>query len=185
MKPPIASPHSSSDSFWPPPNDVPIPAKAVRVTYDNNLSWVGLIRFTAKQFFSLPICWLTAPFLLPVMPLLLPVIVVINWAMLRARGLSVTALAREGVYDVGAFLSYSIVWKRVWFVFDWNGDVSLVTFAGGSLMPREAFASRPEAREFVKIARELHKTRGASWRAEWNGKTFGVLPEKERQNLPK
>lgn len=63
-------------------------------------------------------------------------------------------------------------------ILNWSGDVLLKTWASSIFIPREAFSSREEAREFLQIARQLHKTGGAAWRDEWKGKVFG----KEAQN---
>lgn len=98
----------------------------------------------------------------------------VNHFVITSRGLSTTALTREGVFDVGSIWSYFIPWKRVLFVFNWGGDVAILTFGGGSVIAREAFASLEEAREFTRIARELHKTCGGAWRDDWKGRTFGL-----------
>lgn len=79
----------------------------------------------------------------------------------------------------------SITWSRVMGVFFWSNDVLIVTFAGSTFIPRETFSSTKEAREFAQIARELSKSNGKSWRDEWNGKTFGIVPETAPLNLPK
>lgn len=59
MKPPIPPPDGSVTSLM--SSQLEIPAAAARVIYQGTGGWAALTRFTFKQFFSLPICWLVMP----------------------------------------------------------------------------------------------------------------------------
>ncbi len=50
-------------------------------------------------------------------------------------------------------------WPAFLFIFLWLGDVIFSTFASSIFIPREAFASRQEACEFVQIARTSQNSR--------------------------
>lgn len=88
----------------------------------------------------------------------------------RSIKLVLTPYGIAWVYDSK---TVEIRWPVFFGLMHWSGDVLLCAFATSAFIPREAFKSPEEAHEFVQIMRELHKSRGAAWREEWNGKTFG------------
>ena len=68
-------------------------------------------------------------------------------------------------------------WRRFYWIIERKGDMWLASFADGCFIPREAFASPEEAREFAAIVRSLKGSSGDSWLSEWDGRVFGVQPD--------
>lgn len=76
-------------------------------------------------------------------------------------------------------------WRKIVRVVEFKGTVWIASIVDACFIPREAFASLEEAREFAAMARELKQTRSAAWRDEWNGRTLGVqLDDDGARNNP-
>jgi hypothetical protein len=172
--PPIASPHGAPQNDALPFQPEQSPNESVSVSYGSMPSLQANARMTAKVMVSTPVCLLFELVALPILPFLFLAAFLVNFAVLKPRGSTTTILNRDGLRERAKFLSLSISWKRVLWVFDWGRDVCVVTIGGGCFIPREAFASREESHEFVQIARELKQSGGAAWRDEWNGRVFGA-----------
>lgn len=71
-------------------------------------------------------------------------------------------------------------WRKILRVVEFRGNVWFGSVIDGCFIPREAFDSREEAREFAAMARELKQTRGAAWRDKWNGRVFGQGVERNK-----
>ncbi len=113
------------------------------------------------------------------------ILIVMPFAFFDARRAKTVILTPYGVTRCEGKKEVEIPWSSFFGITHWSGDVILTTLATSTVIPREAFASREETQEFVQIARELRKSRGAAWRDEWKGKVFGQKPENWRPNLPK
>ncbi|RYX80847.1 hypothetical protein EON83_26785 [bacterium] len=82
-------------------------------------------------------------------------------------------ISEAGVSKYYPSRSIFFPWKKVIWVIERNGDLWLSSFLDGCFIPRESFASREQSHELANIIRELKTSRGATWRPEWNGRTFG------------
>lgn len=192
---PIASPFGSGPSQRS-IGLAPVEGSSVTYTFSSwslNTRLKVCLRATTKELLAIP---LVLPFQLVILALaaamalllhqpkvalffalLLPLLsYVLVPLVLSARGRVSAVLDDKGVHERfrGQLIPLSISWKRVLWVFDWGGDVCVVTIGGGCFIPREAFASREESHEFVQIARELKQSDGAAWRDKWNGRVFGL-----------
>lgn len=180
--PPIASPHGSGDSQSLVPLDG---SEGLSLIYEVSswsvrARWRITARSTTKAMLVIPFLVLMELFILPFVPLTFILSFIGNLIVCNTRGTVTITLNQTGCREKfkGQLTPLSIRWKRVQRVLEWKGDVCFVTFGGGCFIPREAFASREEAREFVALARGLKQTRGAAWRDEWNGRLFGYGVER-------
>ncbi len=73
-------------------------------------------------------------------------------------------------------------WSKFVWILERGGDTWLVSFSDGCFIPRESFNSREESREFVRIVREIKRTRGSVWRDKWNGRVFGLQDDDDFNN---
>jgi hypothetical protein len=97
--------------------------------------------------------------------------------LLQSKHYRKTLLTPYGPVRLDKAKVVEIKWSTIFWIIRWSDDVLFCTFADATFIPREAFKSTQEAQEFVQIARELHTSRGASWRDEWNGKIFGRMTQ--------
>jgi len=172
--PPIASPFGDSKPSEHQGKANPDAPQGISVTYGSMLSWRTVGRKTAKAMCLIPTCVLFELVALPVWPFSFLVAFLVNYAVLKPRGPTTNILNRAGLHETAKPLGFTISWKRFLWMVEWGGDVCFSTIGGGCFIPREAFSSRDEAREFVRIARELKQSNGAAWRDEWNGRVFGA-----------
>ncbi|RYG38267.1 MAG: hypothetical protein EOO01_29765 [Chitinophagaceae bacterium] len=63
----------------------------------------------------------------------------------------------DGVRNVAKRFPIFIVWKRVLWIIAWSGDVLLLTFGGGVLIPRHAFRTSYEADDFINAVRQFRR----------------------------
>jgi len=170
--PPIASPFGSGTStsgspFVEVPND-----DAIRIYEKRSASVSILLRVNIKGMFcARHLIFLFIGFL-PFMPILVLQTLVTELERLRGK-VPVITIERVGARFISKSEEKLAPWSDVTHIIEWGGDVFIIAHPLARNIAREDFASRDEAREFVRIARELKQTNGAAWRDEWNGRVFG------------
>lgn len=95
----------------------------------------------------------------------------------------VMRLSSDGVVKAFARREVHFSWRKLLRVVEVRGNVWFGSLTDGCFIPREAFSSREEAREFVAIAREMRSD--GVWRDQWNGRVFGVQPLDGERNNPR
>jgi hypothetical protein len=68
-----------------------------------------------------------------------------------------TLINEEGVYNTADKFPIAINWKRIKRITTWSGDVLIMNFGGGVLVPRHAFCTSQEAEDFAYAARQFHR----------------------------
>ena len=98
---------------------------------------------------------------------------------LKARDTVLTALYRDGIWDFTRPKTNYLAWNHILMLKSWGDDFFVVGWLNTVVVPREAFPTREQAREFANRAKDLRKTRGASWDENWNGQIWGWLQNGE------
>jgi len=171
--PPIALPFGSGTPAPQLPLVEVVNADAIRI-YEKRSASVGiLLRVNIKGMFCARHLLLLFIYLLLVMPV--PVLYSLLSELERLRGkVPVITLERAGARFISKSEEKFAPWNDVTHIIEWGGDVFIIAHPIARNIAREDFNSLEEAREFVRIARELKQSNGAAWRDEWNGRVFGA-----------
>ncbi len=187
--PPIASPHGEDTFPFPPRPD----AKCVRLAikfrlaaicrhvFFENLTplslgcLVGVPLVTTFLAFSIQVHWLALPLVFfGTFAAMLLIAFVTTFPILCSRGRFEIWISSAGLFKRYRYQDIFFSWNQFVWILERNNDLWLASFSKGCFIPREAFQSDEERREFMVIIRELERTHGSVWRDKWNGRVFGL-----------
>lgn len=187
--PPIASPHGEDTfPFLPHPDAKcirlaikPRLAAICRHVFFENLTplflgcLVGVLLATTVLAFSIQVHWLALPLVFfGTFAAMLLIAFVTTSPILHSRSCFEIWISSAGLFKRYRCQDIFFSWNQFVWILERNNDLWLASFSKGCFIPREAFQSDEERREFMVIIRELERTHGSVWRDKWNGRVFGV-----------